>query len=50
MDAVVNLRLVLWCVGHGGVAGVGRPARDGNDWLVILISVMKEGSLFLVAK
>jgi hypothetical protein len=38
MDAVVKQRLVLgWVGGHGGVsAGVGRPARDGNDWLVTL--------------
>jgi hypothetical protein len=40
--------LLLLVMVVGG--GVGRPARDGNDWLVTLISVMKEGSLSLVAK
>jgi hypothetical protein len=32
MDACVKVRLVVWRVGaHGGGAGAGRPARDGND-------------------
>jgi len=32
MDARVKVRLVVWRVGaHGGGAGAGRPARDGND-------------------